>query len=532
MPDRPWGAALGRTCSAPVVGSSTRGVVVHHTAGNNSYTQAQSASIVRGIQTYHIKGHNWCDIGYNFLVDKYGQIFEGRKGGADRSVRGAHSGNGEVNTYAMGISMMGDFDKSEPTDALKSAMVKLVGWRMGTTYMKAKGTYKVRENNLTLNFISGHRDVVGTACPGRFAYGWLSESGGLRDRVEAYMSNYSSEIRTKLGTLTSTGAVYIGEAVVSGPSGAGRRTQLGSLDIFSKPGKGARTVTASGGFRARYLALGAQASPLWFPIGDSPSVATNGVHPQRFESGSLFAVRNGSAISVHAIWGRSASTYAALGEASGKLGAPTSSMTAEPGGLRVTFTNGYIRYTASNNTAKAYDNAGNPITDGDTTPPPPPPPTGATADSVTVPSNGLFKMRGHGYGHGIGMSQHSAQAAAKMGAKYDAILGFYYPGTDLGTQGGDIRVLITKDTTDPLTIAGRPALYFRKASDNKAIWLPTEIGGETVTQWQIVPLASDPTKKSAIEYRTTGGFRSYAGVSWNGDAQFEAPTLKLYSPVR
>ncbi len=139
-------------------------------------------------------------------------------------------------------------------------------------------------------------------------------------------------------------------------------------------------------------------------------------------------------------------------------------------------------------------------------------------------------MRGHGYGHGIGMSQHSAQAAAKMGAKYDAILGFYYPGTDLGTQGGDIRVLITKDTTDPLTIAGRPALYFRKASDNKAIWLPTEIGGETVTQWQIVPLASDPTKKSAIEYRTTGGFRSYAGVSWDGDAQFEAPTLKLYLP--
>ena len=235
-----WGAAVGGTCSAPVVGSSTRGVVVHHTAGNNSYTQAQSASIVRGIQTYHIKGHNWCDIGYNFLVDKYGQIFEGRKGGADRAVRGAHAGNGEVNTYAMGISMMGDFDKAEPTDALKSAMVKLVGWRMGTTYMKAKGTYKVRENNLTLNFISGHRDVVGTACPGRYGYAWLSESGGLRDRVEAYISNYSSEIRTKLGTLTSTGAVYIGEVDVAGPSGAGRRTQLGSLDIFSKPGKGAQ----------------------------------------------------------------------------------------------------------------------------------------------------------------------------------------------------------------------------------------------------------------------------------------------------
>ena len=65
--------------------------VVHHTAGSNSYTAAQSAAIVRAIELYHVKGNGWNDIGYNFLVDKYGQVFEGRIGGIERNVVGAHA---------------------------------------------------------------------------------------------------------------------------------------------------------------------------------------------------------------------------------------------------------------------------------------------------------------------------------------------------------------------------------------------------------------------------------------------------------
>ena len=68
-----------------------RFAIVHHTAGSNSYTRAQSAAIVRGIQRYHVLANGWDDIGYNFLVDKYGQIFEGRFGGIDRNVVGAHA---------------------------------------------------------------------------------------------------------------------------------------------------------------------------------------------------------------------------------------------------------------------------------------------------------------------------------------------------------------------------------------------------------------------------------------------------------
>ena len=104
-----WGAAAADSCDDPRYGSTTRGAVIHHTAGSNSYTKSESAGIVKATQAYHMQGRDWCDIGYNFLVDKYGQIFEGRAGGIDKPVRAAHSGNDAVNQETMGVSMMGTF---------------------------------------------------------------------------------------------------------------------------------------------------------------------------------------------------------------------------------------------------------------------------------------------------------------------------------------------------------------------------------------------------------------------------------------
>lgn len=121
-----WAASAGGTCNSPVYGTTALGAVIHHTAGNNNYTRSQSADIVRATQKYHVEGRDWCDIGCNFLADKYGQIFAGRKGGITKSVRAAHSGNDAVNQESMGVSLMGTFTSVEPSAAMKTAVTNLL----------------------------------------------------------------------------------------------------------------------------------------------------------------------------------------------------------------------------------------------------------------------------------------------------------------------------------------------------------------------------------------------------------------------
>ena len=85
-----WGANERIRRDDPDYASTLATAVVHHTAGA-SPRPAQSAAIVRGIQAYHVLGNGWDDIGYNFLVDRFGQVFEGRYGGIERNVIGAHA---------------------------------------------------------------------------------------------------------------------------------------------------------------------------------------------------------------------------------------------------------------------------------------------------------------------------------------------------------------------------------------------------------------------------------------------------------
>ena len=104
-------------------------VVVHHTAGTNNYTMDQSASIVRGIYHYHAVTLDWGDIGYNFLVDKWGRAFEGRKGTlsspAGKMVAGAHDQG--FNSGTMGISMMGTYQSEAPSQATLNTVGALAG---------------------------------------------------------------------------------------------------------------------------------------------------------------------------------------------------------------------------------------------------------------------------------------------------------------------------------------------------------------------------------------------------------------------
>jgi flagellar hook assembly protein FlgD len=184
-----WGADESIVRAAPYYAARVRFAVVHHTAGTNSYTAAQSAAIVRGIQRYHVLANGWNDIGYNFLVDKYGQVFEGRGGGIDRSVVGAHAQG--FNTGSTGVSLLGTYSSSRITATARSALVKLLAWRLDVahvdplsrlTWISAGNPEYPAGAPVRLRAVSGHRDTGPTSCPGTALYGQLP---GLASSVAA-----------------------------------------------------------------------------------------------------------------------------------------------------------------------------------------------------------------------------------------------------------------------------------------------------------------------------------------------------------
>jgi hypothetical protein len=166
--------------AAPHYADAVHLALVHHTAGSNAYSAGQSAAIVRAIEVYHVKGNGWNDIGYNFLVDKYGQIFEGRYGGITKPVIGAHAQG--FNVGSVGIAVIGDYQSATLTPSARAALVSLLAWRLDLAHVDPLSrVVRVSTGNprypagkaVTLNAISGHRDTYPTSCPGSNLYAQL-----------------------------------------------------------------------------------------------------------------------------------------------------------------------------------------------------------------------------------------------------------------------------------------------------------------------------------------------------------------------
>jgi hypothetical protein len=177
-----WQADESIRRHAPRYADRVHYAVVHHTAGSNAYTREQSAAIVRGIEIYHVKGNGWDDIGYNFLVDKYGQVFEGRSGGVDRPVIGAHALG--FNNGATGIAVIGSYSTTRISPAAKAALEQLLAWRLDVAHVDPLSTLAWRSGGnprfpagvpVFLRAISGHRDTGFTDCPGNALYAMLPQ---------------------------------------------------------------------------------------------------------------------------------------------------------------------------------------------------------------------------------------------------------------------------------------------------------------------------------------------------------------------
>ncbi|MFE2064491.1 N-acetylmuramoyl-L-alanine amidase [Streptomyces sp. NPDC059467] len=178
-----WGADESLSPDPSDYNADVKAVFVHHTDGTNDYTCADSAALVRGIYAYHTQVSGWNDIGYNFLVDKCGTIFEGRKGGVGLPVLGAHTYG--WNREAAGIAVLGDYTSIGATDAALASVARIAAWKLGqygadpgtTVQLKAGATQKnffgtsfTAGSSYTFNRISGHRDGYNTECPGNSLY--------------------------------------------------------------------------------------------------------------------------------------------------------------------------------------------------------------------------------------------------------------------------------------------------------------------------------------------------------------------------
>jgi hypothetical protein len=204
-----WSADEDMRERPPRYADTIKQVHVHHTANSNAYSRTDVPALIRGMYAYHTQSLGWSDIGYNFLVDRFGRIWNGRAGGPGRPVRGAHTLG--FNATSTGVAAIGNYDTVEPSAAVLAAIARVAAWKLdrydrnprGRTTVTSEGSDKYRTGRkVRLPVIDGHRDTNDTACPGRHLYAALP---AVRRRTKRRMDRYAGAAQiTKPFTGTGT----------------------------------------------------------------------------------------------------------------------------------------------------------------------------------------------------------------------------------------------------------------------------------------------------------------------------------------
>ncbi|MDT0270136.1 peptidoglycan recognition protein [Streptomyces sp. DSM 44915] len=176
-----WDADEGLRTEPVTYTGAARAVFIHHTNHPDDYDCADAPEMLRSMHSDHVSAQGWDDLGYNFVVDKCGTVYEGRGGGADRYVLGAHTTG--FNMDSVGIAALGAFtDPSAVPPALVQAIAEVAAWKLrpgsdprGRVRMvSTNDNSRVPEGDpAELDVVSGHRDIVPTDCPGDALYAQL-----------------------------------------------------------------------------------------------------------------------------------------------------------------------------------------------------------------------------------------------------------------------------------------------------------------------------------------------------------------------
>ena len=326
-----WGADESLRNGFAGYGETIKAGFVHHTTGASDYTSAEVPALIRSIYAYHTQTLGWSDIGYNFLVDRFGRLFEGRWGGMDRPVIGAHTGG--FNTNTVGVAALGDHETSTVPAAVMTGFGQLLGWKLGLHGADPSGRVTLTSGGgdsnrypagqaVEFNVISGHRDASYTLCPGQYLYPRLSE---IRSEAAAVIGQPgplravtpSRVLDTRTGLGAPAGAI---------PAGSSRSLQVAGRG--GVPAGGVGTVVLNftavkpsrGGYLTVYPAGSARptTSNLNYPAG-RPAVA-NLVHVAVGSGGAVAIYAGGADVHVVAdVYGWTSNTGADVAPGEGLL---------------------------------------------------------------------------------------------------------------------------------------------------------------------------------------------------------------------
>jgi len=242
---RAWAANESIRRAAPRYAPTLRMAVVHHTAGSSGSGPEASAAIVRGIEIYHVKANGWNDIGYNFLVDRWGQVFEGRFGGMTKNVIGAHAQG--FNTGSTGVALIGTYSSKNPSPEAERSLASLLSWRLDVSHLDPGSSAMIASGGnprftagegVYLRAISGHRDAGFTACPGNALYARLAaltEVAATTGLPKLYEPSVRGSIGTTIRFSARLSQPLQWTVTVIGPAGArvAQKTGIGDRVAWS-----------------------------------------------------------------------------------------------------------------------------------------------------------------------------------------------------------------------------------------------------------------------------------------------------------
>jgi hypothetical protein len=189
-----WGADESLRDKHLDMGKTVKVAFVHHTAGTNNYGPNEGPAVVRGLYSYYINSLGYADIGYNFLVDRFGNMYEGRASSMTEPVRQAATGG--FNSDTMAVAALGNFETRRASDALVRGIAHVLAFRLSSYHLDPYGTTTLRTEEgpsrfgvgdlVKFHVISGHRSAGYTACPGQRLY---DRMGAIRRQTKEFMGS-------------------------------------------------------------------------------------------------------------------------------------------------------------------------------------------------------------------------------------------------------------------------------------------------------------------------------------------------------